>query len=90
MPAPPADVEREYPLARLTTVRTGGPAQYFARAGTEQRLQELLAWAASSHLAVSVLGSGSNLLVADDGVRGLCVKLDRELAAIEVEGDRLR
>ncbi len=89
MTPPPAGVERDYPLARLTTVRTGGAADWFARPRTEQRLAELLAWAEEDGLAVGVVGSGSNLLVADDGFRGLAVKLDGELAAIECEGDRL-
>jgi UDP-N-acetylmuramate dehydrogenase len=70
----------------LTTVRTGGPAEYFARAGTDEELTQLLAWAAERGAPVSVVGSGSNLLVADAGVRGLVLKLDRDLAAIDVEG----
>jgi UDP-N-acetylmuramate dehydrogenase len=85
-PAPPAGVERDHPLARLTTVRTGGGGEFFARAGTQAALIELLAWARSAEIPVAVVGSGSNLLIADGGVRGLVVKLDRELAAISVEG----
>jgi UDP-N-acetylenolpyruvoylglucosamine reductase len=88
--AAPTDLRAGYPLARLTTVRTGGPAEFFARAGTEERLRELLAWAAGAGLAVGVVGSGSNLLVADEGVRGLVIKLDGELARIELEGTRMR
>ncbi len=77
----------EFPLARLTTVGTGGPAEFFARAGSPGELDELLGWARERGLPLSVVGSGSNLLVSDDGVRGLVVKLDRELARIEaVEG----
>lgn len=89
MSAPPEGVERGYPLARLTTVRTGGPADWFARPREEERLAELLAWAQAAGLAVGAIGSGSNLLVADDGFRGLAIKLDGELAAIERDGDRL-
>ncbi len=81
---PAVGVQRDYPMARLTTVRTGGPAQWFARAGSERQLLELLAWARAAGFGSSVVGSGSNLLVADDGVRGLVLKLDRELARIEV------
>jgi UDP-N-acetylenolpyruvoylglucosamine reductase len=81
----PARVQRDFPLARLTTVRTGGSAEFFARAGSEAELLELLAWAAARGAPVSVVGSGSNLLVADAGVEGLVLKLDRELAAIAVE-----
>jgi UDP-N-acetylenolpyruvoylglucosamine reductase len=85
----PDGVEANFALARLTTVRTGGAGEYFARAGSESRLLELLAWAGGEGLAVSVVGSGSNLLIADDGVRGLVVKLDRELAAISVTQRRV-
>jgi UDP-N-acetylenolpyruvoylglucosamine reductase len=85
----PAGVERDYPLARLTTIRTGGRAELFARAGTTQALEELLAWAQRTGVEVGVVGSGSNLLVADQGVRGLVVKLDQELSEIEVEGTRI-
>jgi UDP-N-acetylenolpyruvoylglucosamine reductase len=85
----PAGVKRDYPLARLTTVRTGGSGELFARAGSEAQLVELLAWAAGAGLMVAVVGSGSNLLVADEGVAGLVVKLDRELADIAVEGSRM-
>jgi UDP-N-acetylmuramate dehydrogenase len=87
--ATPDDVQRDFPLSRLTTVRTGGPAELFARAGGDARLRELLAWAAARRVGVSVVGSGSNLLAADDGVRGLVLKLDGELASISLQGTRL-
>jgi UDP-N-acetylmuramate dehydrogenase len=83
---PPESVRAGFPLAGLATVRTGGPAEFFARAGSEAELAELLGWASRMGVEVNVVGSGSNLLVADEGVRGLVIKLDRELAAIEVEG----
>jgi UDP-N-acetylmuramate dehydrogenase len=88
-PAPPASVQADFPLARLTTVRTGGAGEFFARAGSDGQLLELLAWAATGAVAVSVVGSGSNLLVADEGVSGLVVKLDRDLAAISVDVPRI-
>jgi UDP-N-acetylenolpyruvoylglucosamine reductase len=81
----PAGVERDYPLARLTTIRTGGPAELFARPGSLPELERLLSWAAACGIQVGVVGSGSNLLVADAGVRGLVVKLDGELSKIELD-----
>lgn len=86
MAEPPPGVERDYPLARLTTIRTGGPAEFFARPGDIGHLERLLAWAAESELEVGVVGSGSNLLIADAGVRGLVLKLDKELTTIELDG----
>jgi UDP-N-acetylenolpyruvoylglucosamine reductase len=85
----PPGVERDYPLARLTTVRTGGPGDYYARPDSLERLIELLAWAQGEQIAVGVVGSGSNLLIADAGFRGLVMKLDGSLATIEQEGDHL-
>ncbi len=86
---PPEGVERDYPLARLTTVRTGGPADWFARPGSAEQLTELLAWADEGGIEVGVVGSGSNLLIADDGFRGLVLKLDGDLSTIERDGDRV-
>lgn len=85
----PDGVESAYPLSRLTTVRAGGEAEHFARAGSAERLAELLAWAGDERLGVEVVGSGSNLLVADAGVPGLVLKLEGDLAAIERDGERI-
>jgi UDP-N-acetylmuramate dehydrogenase len=89
MSAAPEGLQPDYPLARLTTVRTGGRADWFGRPGDEESLLAALRWADEEGLAVGVIGSGSNLLVADDGFRGLALKLDGELAAIEREGERV-
>jgi UDP-N-acetylenolpyruvoylglucosamine reductase len=86
---PPEHVQRDYPLARLTTIRTGGNAGWFARPRKEPELANLLAWAQEEGLDVGVVGSGSNLLVADLGFAGLVLKLDGSLAAIEHEANRL-
>jgi UDP-N-acetylenolpyruvoylglucosamine reductase len=85
----PDGVERDYPLSRLTTVRAGGPADLFARPDDERKLAELLRWAESEGVAVGVVGSGSNLLASDSGYRGLVLKLDGRLAAIERQGTRV-
>lgn len=85
----PPSVQREHPLARFTTIRTGGSAELFARVGSLEELERLMAWAGAEGIDVGVVGSGSNLLVADEGVRGLILKLDKELAKIEVDGSRM-
>jgi UDP-N-acetylmuramate dehydrogenase len=89
MSGPPPGVERDFPLARLTTVRTGGAAEWFARPEDEGALLRVLAWAGEEGVSIGVVGSGSNLLVADAGFRGLALKLDGDLAAIQRDGERL-
>ena len=85
----PEGVERDYPLSRLTTVRAGGAADYFARPETDETVIELLAWAEQESLQVGVVGSGSNLLVSDEGFRGLVLKLAGALTRIEREGTHI-
>jgi len=86
---PLALLRRDHPLGPMTTIGTGGPARWFARVGSRQELPPLLAWAQGERERVFVLGSGSNLLIADGGVVGLVVKLDRALAAISVRAPRV-
>jgi len=82
-------VEEGVALSRFTTIGTGGPATAFARPETVEALEEALAWARERQLAVATIGLGSNLLVADGGFDGLVLKLGGELAAAEIEGERL-
>jgi UDP-N-acetylmuramate dehydrogenase len=83
-------IEEGVELARFTTLGTGGPARAFARPESEAEVEELLGWAKERSLEVSVIGLGSNLLAADDGVDALVLKLGGELAAVETDGDVLR
>ena len=85
----PAGVQPDFPLARLTTIRAGGHADFYARPDSPEALAALLAWAGEQELEVGVVGSGSNLLIADEGFRGLVMKLDGSLATIERDGERL-
>lgn len=85
----PEGVERDHPLWRLTTVRTGGSADYFASPESVSQLVELLAWAEVRGIRVGVIGSGSNLLIADDGFRGLALKLSGDLATVERRGSEV-
>ena len=86
----PPELQRDYSLARLTTVRAGGSADFFARPSSEAELIELLAWAQDEELPIGLVGSGSNLLVSDDGFPGLVLKLAGDLTAIERDGTRFR
>src|SRR4051812_18688775 len=71
-------------LERLTTVGIGGPARAFARPRTLAELQEALGWAIEEELPVRPVGLGSNLLVADEGVEALVVRLEGGLASVEI------
>ena len=73
-------------LSRYTTLGTGGPAREFAEPKSVAEVEGLL----RRGMPVATIGLGSNLLVADDGVDALVLKLGGDLAAVEVEGDLVR
>jgi UDP-N-acetylenolpyruvoylglucosamine reductase len=78
------NIETGVSLSKLTTIGTGGPAKALARPRSLAELQEVLRFAAAEGLEVVVVGLGSNLLAADEGVDALVLRLDGDLAEIEL------
>jgi len=78
-------IEENVSLGRLTTVGIGGPARHFARPATLGELEEALVWAGERGLDVFTIGLGSNLLIADEGVEALVLRLEGELAEARAE-----
>jgi UDP-N-acetylmuramate dehydrogenase len=68
------ELQRQVPLAHLTTLRVGGAAERFADARTNDQLVGMLRAARESGVPAFVLGNGSDLVVADAGMRGLVVR----------------
>ena len=82
-------LEERVPLARLTTIGTGGPARWLGRPQTPDELEELLRWADDEGIPVATVGLGSNLLAADEGVEALVLRLEGELAGVEISRETL-
>lgn len=82
-------VQRDAPLAPLTTFKVGGPADWLVLAQRAGEVTAALAVARDAGLPVTVLGGGSNVLVSDAGVRGMVIRLHGgEVSA--VDGDTIR
>jgi len=84
------NIEEGIELSRFTTLGTGGAAKAFARPESVGEVEEALRWASERDLAVAAVGLGSNLLVSDEGVNALVLKLGGALADVDAEGDLLR
>jgi UDP-N-acetylmuramate dehydrogenase len=69
---------RDEPLARFTTMRVGGPADLFATVHNAHELRALVRFARTRELPHFVLGRGSDLVIADAGVRGLVIQVRAE------------
>jgi UDP-N-acetylmuramate dehydrogenase len=71
----PERLRTRAPLAALTTLRVGGAADWLADVRSVAELEAMLAAAHSADVPLTVLGGGSNVVVADEGVRGVVVRL---------------
>jgi UDP-N-acetylmuramate dehydrogenase len=83
-------IEESVELSRHTTLGTGGPARAFGRPTSVAEVEELLRHAQNEGLQVATVGLGSNLLVADAGVEALVLRLEGDLASVEITGERVR
>lgn len=83
---PGLKVRVQEPLSRYTSLRIGGNADYFAIPSSPAALSAALQAAWEAGCPVTIMGGGTNLLVADAGVRGMVVRLGRELGAVAWDG----
>lgn len=72
----PAFVQESIPLAPFSTFKIGGGARYFLKVQRVNELTSALAWAKEKKIPFFILGGGSNILIHDDGFKGLVVKID--------------
>lgn len=79
----------DYPMAKVTSLEVGGPADYFFRPTSPQEIQWALKLANEKRLPVTVIGYGTNLLVTDKGIRGLVIQIADSYAQAKVEGNFL-
>lgn len=80
------DVRENEPLDRYTSFRIGGVADCLVMPGSTESLVQALLVAREEGCPVTVLGGGSNLLIADEGVRGMAVRIGRRLNRITWRG----
>jgi UDP-N-acetylmuramate--alanine ligase len=84
------DVRLYEPLSKHTTLRVGGPAEFWAEPRTENALAELIRFCRQENLPLFVIGRGSNLLVRDGGIRGVVVHPNGgDFDKIDVNGDEI-
>ncbi len=77
------------PMSRHTTFSVGGPADIFVQPSTIEELEWTMLCARERELPFFIVGNGSNLLVSDQGFRGIIVQLGKEFQEIRVEGETM-
>lgn len=78
------------PMNRHTTFRIGGPADYFLLPSSSEEVKGILEICKEESLQYFILGNGSNLLVSDEGYRGVIIQLYRNYGGLTVEGTEIR
>ena len=77
-------------MKKHTTFRIGGPADYYVLPKTIEEVKKVTTLCKEAEIPYYVLGNGSNLLVSDEGYRGVIIQLYRNMNQIEVEGTTIR
>ncbi len=79
---PDIHIREQEPMASHISFRLGGPAQAFVVPQSVAEFQKILKFSAENQIKMTILGAGSNVLVADDGVEGLVISTHRGLTAL--------
>ena len=83
------EVIRDAEMRQYTTLRLGGKADWLAFPRNAEEIAALYAEAGQAGLPVTVIGHGSNLLVLDGGIRGLVIRVEKNMRSIRRDGNRL-
>ena len=83
------EVIRDADMRQYTTLKLGGRADYLAFPRSGEEIAALFREAGNAGIPVTVIGRGSNLLVLDGGIRGLVIRVERNMREIRREGNRL-
>jgi len=81
-------LEKE-PMSAHTTYGIGGPAWAFITPNDETDLSEILQFADSNSIPIYIVGSGSNLLVADEGINGIVITLGKSFKSLRISENKI-
>ncbi len=83
------NIYTDEPMMKHTSFRIGGPADYFVTPVSGQMLSETVDYLRRADIPYFILGNGSNLLVSDEGVRGVVIQIGKNMSDIRIEGSRV-
>ena len=84
------NVKIEEPMAKHTTFRIGGPAQYMVMPQTVEDLGQVLVLCKAEQVPFFIVGHGSNLLVSDKGMTGVVIVLDQNFSQLSIQGTTVK
>ena len=82
-------IVRDALMKNYTTFRIGGPADLLIQPSSEEELIRIAAYLRQKDISAVVLGNGSNVLVKDGGIRGVVIKIGKNMGNIRTEGEEI-
>ena len=83
------EIKKNEPLKNHTSFKIGGPAEEFAEAKSTDDVISLIEYAKEKGIPYMIMGNGSNLLVSDEGVKGLVIKIAKGFDNVEIIGEKV-
>ena len=83
-------LQNNEPMAKHTTFRIGGPAQYMVMPQTVEELGQVLVLCKAEQVPFYIVGHGSNLLVSDKGMTGVVIVLDQNFSQLSIQGTTVK
>lgn len=80
-------VKYNEPMSKHTTIKIGGPADVLVTPTNIEEIKKVVEFAKKENIAITILGNGSKLLVKDEGIRGIVIKITGKFANINIEGE---
>lgn len=80
-------IKQNIPLAPMTTFKIGGAARFYIEVETKDELKEAIRWSLKNNRPYFILGGGSNILVNDNGVDGLVIRINN--TELKIDGDKM-
>lgn len=77
------NIKKNEPMAKHTSFKIGGKADYFIKAETVEQVKEVQQYAKKNNIPLYIMGNGSNILVTDKGIKGIVLKID--IKKIEID-----
>lgn len=78
------------PMKKHTTFKTGGPAECLIKIDKEESLKEILKFVNQNEIPVTIIGNGSNILVSDNGIKGITLKIQLEKINIQEKNENIQ
>ena len=77
------------PMSKHTSFKIGGPAECFIKAQNIEQLKNILEYAKKENIKLTIIGNGSNILVSDQGIQGIVLKIDTEKLEEKIEDEKI-